>query len=212
MLCLCRIVIKSYCIRQKAPHSAAQLLNMLFFLAHISFPQHVCTTHAEIEGSTLPSTLATLMRLRTFKPSPYTQQYTDFKQRPFYMHVIADSLPCSLWSLTVKLLACCRINVFLARTYEPRRDYGVYTNFEMGGTYEAVAVAFSADGATLFVVTSSRVFSIQEGGDNSVLNWSRETIDTDLCGIAVNGLSVRKRGTQHCSPNTKLAEASISNT
>lgn len=88
----------------------------------------------------------------------------------------------------------------------------MYPNFEMGGTYEAVAVAFSADGATLFVVTSTTVFSIQEGGDNSALNWSRETIDTDLCDIAVNGLSVRTCGTQHSSPNTNLAETSTSDT
>lgn len=65
----------------------------------------------------------------------------------------------------------------------------------MGGVYEAVAVAFSADGATLYVVTSTTVFSIQENGDNSVKNWARETTETDLCDITVNGLSVRKRRT-----------------
>lgn len=84
----------------------------------------------------------------------------------------------------------------------------------MGGMYQAVAVAFSADGATLYVVTSTTVFSIQENGDNSVKNWARETTETDLCDITVNGLSVRKRGTFiYTLPENKIyplsAEASI---
>ena len=67
----------------------------------------------------------------------------------------------------------------------------MYPNFEVGGTYVAVAVAFSDDGATLYVVTSTTVFSIAEGGHSSSKNWDQVTTDGDLCDVAVNGLSVR---------------------
>lgn len=61
----------------------------------------------------------------------------------------------------------------------------------MGGSYKAVAVAFSDDGATLYVATATTVFSIAEAGEKSEENWSKEVDDDDLCDIAVNGMSVR---------------------
>lgn len=61
----------------------------------------------------------------------------------------------------------------------------------MGGTYAAVAVVFSSDGATLYVATATKVFSIDEDGDSSTINWSKESGDNDLCDITLNGYSVR---------------------
>lgn len=78
-----------------------------------------------------------------------------------------------------------------APTTKPRRETGSYPNFEMGSEYKAVAVAFSEDGTTLYVATATTVFSIDDAGEKSTFNWFKEVDDTDLCDIAVNGMSVR---------------------
>ena len=78
-----------------------------------------------------------------------------------------------------------------AHPQKSRRESGAYPDFEVGGLYKAVAVVFSDDGDTLYVATSTTVFSIAEDGDKSTENWSKEVDDGDLCDIAVNGMSVR---------------------
>lgn len=52
-------------------------------------------------------------------------------------------------------------------------------------------MAFSDDGTILYAATATTVFSINDAGEESTFNWYKEVDDTDLCDIAVNGMSVR---------------------
>ena len=108
-----------------------------------------------------------------------------------------DPPPTGLTLILVAKWTHSRYPISPTRTHGPHRKAGAYPNFEMGGTYKAVAVTFSDDGATLYVATSTTVFSIVEAGDKSTRNWSKETDDKDLCDIAVNGMSVRLHGPKY---------------